>query len=177
MNDNLDLDIKGSVDITKKLSQSQILLWHKCNGRIKNAGYGPRISNLYSELSILVLQHFGNECLQSFTSSLSLVAIKASKSDAFLMCQATILLIKSIPSPKDFTDFHAIVLELARKNPAILRTLFDRGPSIIRQLGFQHQVRPDLNFDRFPVEETECQQRKQQQDPNDSTHDLHRELP
>ena len=31
------------------------------------------------------------------------------------MCQATILLIKSIPSPKDFTDFHAIVLELARK--------------------------------------------------------------
>ena len=137
MNDNLELDIKGSVDITKKLSQSQILLWHKCNGRIKNAGYGPRISNLYSELSILVLQHFGNECLQSFTSSLSLVAIKASKSDAFLMCQATMLLIKSIPSPKDFTDFHEIVLELARKNPAILRTLFDRGPNIIQQLGFQ----------------------------------------
>ena len=110
MNDNLDLDIGGSADITKKLSKSQILFWHKCNDRIKNAGYGPRISNVYSELSILVLQHFGNECLHSFTSSLSLVAIKASKSDAFLMCQTTVLVIKSIPNPKDFNDFHEIVL-------------------------------------------------------------------
>lgn len=137
MNDDPGPDIKSAVDIKDGLNPAENALWQKCNDRIKNAGYGPRLSNLYSELSILILHQFGAECLQSFTSSLSLVAVKASKSDAFLFCQATTLLIKSIPNAKDFSDFHEIVLELARKNPANLRALFDRGPNIIRQLGFE----------------------------------------
>ena len=42
-----------------------------------------------------------------------------------------------------------------------------------RNLGFQHQVIPDLHLDRLPVEEAEGEQKNEQQNPEYCAHDLH----
>ena len=80
--------------ITDKIENDGIDDFHDSNlfkksiDRIASSGYGPGLINAHRGVLTKIVKKFGSSELSSFTSTVSLVAIKASRSDATQFCRS-----------------------------------------------------------------------------------------
>lgn len=112
-------------------------LFKKSIDRIASSGYGPGLINAHRGVLTKIVKKFGSSELSSFTSTVSLVAIKASRSDATQFCRSVEIITDEISEYRDLINLQKLVLQIISDSPKVLNIIIERAPSLVSHFGIK----------------------------------------
>ena len=129
--------------ITDKIENEGIDDFHDSNlfkksiDRIASSGYGPGLINAHRGVLTKIVKKFGASELDNFTSAVSLIAIKASRSDATKFCRSVEIITDEISEYRDLIKFQKLVLQICLDSPKVLNIILERAPSLVSHFGIK----------------------------------------
>ena len=111
-------------------------LFKKSIDRIASSGYGPGLINAHRGVLTKIVKKFGSSELSGFTSTVSLIAIKASRSDATQFCRCVEIITDEISEYRDLIKFQSLFCRLFGQSKSF-NIILERAPSLVSHFGIK----------------------------------------